>query len=203
MMGGFFRKVDIQLVVPALVLIAISLTTLFSIDIGYFRNQFLFVILSGIIFFFFIHVDFSFLEELQKPIYIISLIGLTILLFLGFEARGAARWLDVFGLRLQFSEVFKPFLAVALSGFLAKRGKTFSTAGLLLLLLSPLVFLIYKQPDLGSALMYLLSVVMTLFIVGFPLWWFAVSFAGCIIIAPVVFYILDENERERLAQFLH
>lgn len=202
-MGGLFRKVDLQLVIPVLILIAISLTTLFSVNLGYFRNQLIFFILSIVVFLFFTHVDFSFLEELKKPIYIFSLISLLLLLFLGFEARGASRWLDLFGFRLQFSEIFKPFLAVALGSFLAKRGKSFSTVGFLLLLLAPIVFLIYKQPDLGSALMYLFTAILTLLIVGYPLWWFGVVGVGFLVVVPLVFRFLHAYQRTRILTFLH
>lgn len=202
-MGGLFRKVDLQLVIPVLILIGISLTTLFSINLGYFRNQLIFFFLSIGIFLFFTHVDFSFLEELRRPMYIVSFIGLLLLLFLGFEARGAARWLDFFGFRLQFSEIFKPFLAVALSAFLAKRPKNLTTAGILLLFLLPLVFLIYKQPDLGSALMYLFTVLLTLLLVGYPLWWFGVMFGGFLITIPLVFRFLHAYQQQRILTFLH
>src|SRR5579872_2399862 len=154
-------RVDFQLVIPVLVLLGIGLTTLFSVSGIYFRNQLIFFILSIGVFLFFTSIDYDSLESLSKPFYVLSAIGLLFLLFLGFEARGAARWLDLFGLRLQFSEVFKPFLGVALSGFLATHKKTFGSFGLLVLLLVPLVFLIYKQPDLGSALMYIFTVLLT------------------------------------------
>ena len=202
-MGSIFRRVDLQLIVPVLVLIGIGLTTLFSVNAGYFRSQLIFFLLSVVVFLFFTNVDFSFLEELQKPIYIISLLGLALLLFLGFEARGAARWLDFFGLRLQFSEVFKPFLAVALSGFLTKREKTLSTVGLLAILLLPIVFLIYKQPDLGSALMYLFTVLLTLLIVGYSWKWFAALGVAFLVALPVVFRFLHEYQRVRILTFLH
>jgi rod shape determining protein RodA len=200
---GLFRRLDLQLIIPVLVLIGIGLTTLFSVNALYFRNQLIFFFLSIGVFLFFTNVDFSFLEELNRPIYIISFLGLLILLFLGFEARGAARWLDFFGLRLQFSEVFKPFLAVSLATFLAKRDKSLTTIGLLSLLLLPIVFLIYKQPDLGSALMYLFTVLLTLIITGFPLWWFGLLGGVALVAMPLIFRFLHGYQKARILTFLH
>ncbi len=202
-MGGFLRRIDLQLVIPVVVLILLSLTTLFSVNLSYFRNQLLFFLLSFGVFIFFTNVDFSFLKELQKPIYIISFLGLLFLLFLGYEARGAARWLDFFGLRLQFSEVFKPFLAIALSGFLATHKKNMSSLGVLLLFLLPIVFLIYKQPDLGSALMYAFTAFLTLMIVGFPLWWFGALAAASVALIPLIFRFLHGYQQQRILTFLH
>lgn len=202
-MDGFLRRIDLQLVIPVLVLVSISLTTLFSVNFGFFRNQLIFFILSIGVFLFFTNVDFSFLEELAKPIYIVSFVGLLILLFLGYEARGAARWLDFFGFRLQFSEIFKPFLAVALGTFLAKREKSLLTLGFLSLFLLPLTFLIYKQPDLGSALMYVFAVLLTLMIAGYPFRWFTILAVALGITAPLIFPLLHEYQRARILTFLH
>ena len=197
------RRIDWHLILPVLVLVGMSLTTLFSVNIGFFRNQLLFFVLSIVVFFLFTHVDFSLLEDYGKQLYIVSFVGLLILLFLGYEARGAARWLDFFGLRLQFSEIFKPFLAVALSSFLAKREKTGATFGLLLLFLVPLAFLIYKQPDLGSALMYVFATFLTLMLFGYPLWWFGAMFLGSAALLPIVFRFLHGYQRARILTFLH
>lgn len=202
-MGNLFRRVDLQLLIPVLVLIGISLTTLFSVSGQIFRNQLIFFFLGAGIFLFFVNIDFDFLESLSKPFYLISFVLLLILLFIGYEARGAARWLDLFGLRLQFSEVFKPFLAISLSAFLAGKQKSATTAGMFFLLLLPIVFLIYKQPDLGSALMYLLSAILTMMIVGFPLWWFAVAGVGFLALTPLVFRFLHGYQQQRILTFLH
>lgn len=202
-MTQLFRRVDFQLVIPILILIGMSLTTLFSISIDLFRNQLIFFFLSVGIFLFFVNSDFSFLESLSKPIYIISLISLFILLLVGFEARGAARWLDIFGLRLQFSEILKPFLAISLVSFLSTRKKSLIDILWLLFLAFPIIFLIFKQPDLGSALMYVFSIILTLILFGYPLWWFGTLFGSVLILVPVVFRFLHQYQQQRLLTFLH
>src|SRR5579885_1792373 len=152
------RRVDWQLVAPVLVLLFISLATLFSINVALFRNQLLFSFVGIGLFIFFAQTDIRTWEDFAKPIYVLSVAGLIILLVLGIESRGAVRWLTFFGYGIQFSELFKPFLALSLASFLATRKDTsLSTLGKLTLCLLPVVFLIYKQPDLGSALMYIFA----------------------------------------------
>ena len=202
-MNGLLKRIDFQLVIPVLVLVGISLVTIFSINGDLFRNQLVFFFLSIGIFIFFTYTDFSLLESLNKPIYIISFLGLLFLLFLGFEARGASRWLDIFGFRLQFSEVFKPFLAISLSWYVANHKKSLASVGWICLLLFPVAFLIYKQPDLGSALMYVLSVVLTLILFGYPLWIFLASGLGLAACIPLIFRFLHEYQRVRLLTFFH
>ncbi|HXS15313.1 MAG TPA: FtsW/RodA/SpoVE family cell cycle protein [Candidatus Saccharimonadales bacterium] len=203
-MMNFLRRVDMQLVIPVLILISISLSTIFSINGALFRNQFLFFILCFFVFFFFANTELESWEFFAKPIYIISLIALLILLFLGLESRGAVRWFDIGGYGIQFSEIFKPFLAIGLATFLAKRGDTkASTLGLITLLLLPVVFLIYKQPDLGSALIYVMATGITLLIYGFPFVWFGgaiVCFAAAI---PLLFKFLHGYQQQRVLTFLH
>lgn len=200
---GLFKRVDLQLVTPVLVLIAVSLTILFSVNPSYFQSQLFLFILSIGVFLFFANTDFSLWEGLSKPIYIISFLGLLFVLFLGYESRGSMRWLDIFGLRLQFSELLKPFLALTLSVFLAKHTQSISTIGKLLLFALPILFLIYKQPDLGSALVYAFAIALTLIISGYPLWWFGALGLGILGIVPLIFRFLHGYQQARILTFLH
>ncbi|MDE2590892.1 MAG: hypothetical protein KGL95_14650, partial [Patescibacteria group bacterium] len=64
-----FKKIDFALLFPVLVLIFISLTTLFSINIEFFRSQLISVVLAGIVFIIVSQVNYSVLEDLAFPIY--------------------------------------------------------------------------------------------------------------------------------------
>lgn len=136
--------------------------------------------------------------------YVVSLLLLMITFFIGIESRGAARWVEVFGISLQFSETLKPFLSVAFATFLAgvidARKKSFFLS---LLLLLPVAFLIYKQPDLGSALVYVFVAFFVLFVAGFPFRWFAMIFIPVIIAIPFVWPHLHEYQRQRIITFLN
>lgn len=201
---NILRRVDWQLVAPVLVLLFVSLTTLFSINVALFRNQLLFSLVSIGLFLFFVQVDVRMWEDLAKPVYILSVIGLLILLFLGIESRGAVRWLTIFGFGIQFSELFKPFLALCLASFLSSHRETsVANFGKLLLFLLPVTFLIYKQPDLGSALMYIFATMLTLIFFGFPLRWFVGMIIGLFALIPFVFKFLHGYQQQRILTFLH
>lgn len=203
-MMTFLRRIDWQLVLPAVTLLVISLTTLFSINPVFFRNQLLFAIVSAGVFFCLSYVDISQLAYFRKPIYITSIVLLLVLLFIGAASRGAVRWLELFGFGVQFSEILKPFLIVVLASYLAtQKNISFKTFTKVLLFLAPIAFLIYKQPDLGSAMMYVLSVLLTLILFGFPLWWFGVGLAGIAGMLPILWRFLHEYQRQRVLTFLH
>lgn len=202
--SNIFRRIDWQLLIPVGILSVVSLVTLFSISPAFFRNQLLFTILGFICFVFFANTDLKIFRFLKMPLYIFTLICLVILLFIGFESRGSVRWLGIAGYGIQFSELFKPFLALVLAGFLADRQNiSFGTFGRVLLLLAPIAFLIFRQPDLGSAMIYVLTVILTLILYGFPFWWFGVGLVGIIGSIPLVWRVLHEYQRQRILTFLH
>jgi rod shape determining protein RodA len=123
-------------------------------------------------------------------------------LFLGIESRGAVRWVEILGVRIQFSEVLKPFLIVAFASFLSQHDKSFKsflfTAGVIL----PIALLITVQPDLGNGLIYVGVAFLTLVIYGFPLLWFGVGFVCLLALTPILWQFLHEYQRRRIITFI-
>lgn len=196
--------IDWSLLAPALVLVALSLTTLFSIDSGFFKRQLISLIFSLAAYFLFSRINIDFLKQLRVPIYVLSIILLAVTFVIGIESRGASRWIEIFGARLQFSETLKPLLSVAFASFLATRTEASKrTFFLSFALLIPLAFLIAKQPDLGSALVYVFVAIFVLFVAGFPLRWFVIAFTPIILFAPVLWTFLHEYQKQRIFTFLN
>lgn len=196
--------IDWWLLAPALILVTISLTTLFSVNISYFKSQLISFCVAFAAFLFFARVNLDFLRQLTVPIYVGSLILLAIVFLIGFESRGATRWVEIFGTSVQFSEVIKPFLAVAFASFLAStrysKPKTFIVS---LLLLAPVFILIALQPDLGSGLIFAFAALFVLLIHGYPLYLFALAALPFILASPVIWTILHEYQRQRILTLLH
>lgn len=203
MSRGIFSYVDWHLLTPVIILSILSLSTLFSINPDLFRNQLFFFILSFMVCIFF---SFALLENFKKHIlliYIISVVLLIFLLFVGIETRGAARWIDILGIRIQFSEILKPFLAVAFSFFLAKRGNSFKSFLMSLALIGFIAFLIQKQPDLGNAITYVVVSLFTMLYFGFPFLWFSIGGVGIIILTPLLWHFLHDYQKKRVFTFIH
>ncbi|HZE87580.1 MAG TPA: FtsW/RodA/SpoVE family cell cycle protein [Methylomirabilota bacterium] len=196
--------IDWWLLIPVFILVGISLTTLFSVNITYFKTQLISFVIALLVFFFFARINIDFLKQIKTPIYISSLVLLSIIFVIGIESRGAIRWIDIGGVRLQFSEVLKPFLSVAFAVFLAdSRFSPKKTFFLSILLLLPIVFLIYLQPDLGSALIYVFVAFFIFLVNGYPLRWFGLVFLPFVLISPLIWTMLHEYQRQRLLTFLH
>ncbi|MBI2028527.1 MAG: rod shape-determining protein RodA [Candidatus Levybacteria bacterium] len=200
----FYFDIDWALITPIMVLATLSLVTLFSINIELFKNQLLFLIIGIIAFLFFSKVNYSIIKLYSFPIYIASVVSFVLVLFIGIESRGSSRWFEILGFRFQFSEIFKPFLAISLSSYLgSKESYSLKTFFIVFCLLVPLAFLIFMQPDLGNALIYGMVVVLTLLAYGFPKRFFLGLLVLGFLAFPVVFRFLHDYQRERILTFLN
>lgn len=196
-------SLDWQLIVPVVVLAVLSLSTLLSLNFVFFKNQLIYFIFSFLVFLFFSQSQLKVLKLYSFPIYIFSFIVLLIVLFIGFESRGATRWITIFGIQIQFSEILKPFLAITFSSFLSQKGISFKTFFLTFCFFMPLGLLIYLQPDLGSMLLYALVIIFVLLAYGFPFIWFGAGVAIFSVIFPFVWHFLREYQRQRVLTFLN
>ncbi len=198
------RDLDLGLLVPILILTSLSLVTLFSLNPVFFRGQFFLLCLSIIAFLFFSQSNSSVLKFYSKPIYIFSLVILAIVLVVGIESRGAVRWLEIFGFRIQFSEIIKPFLAISLASYLSNLTKlNFREFAMSLLLLVPIFLLIFFQPDLGNAMIFAIVVLLTLLYRGFSFKYFFVTFLPFVAAIPFLFGFLHDYQKQRLLTFIN
>ena len=202
-LGRILGDIDWLMIVPVMLLLLFSLSTLFSIDTGVFKSQLVFAIFSIAAFVLFTQINPNILSRFAIHIYASSIIILILVLIIGVESHGATRWIELFGIRFQFSEILKPFLAISLAGVLSQAKRyAFSTFVATLGFLVPIILLIFLQPDLGNALIYIGVVFFTLLIFGFPLRYFVLSFILWIATLPFFWFILHDYQRQRILTFL-
>ncbi len=118
--------------------------------------------------------DFRYFKRFAWGIYGTSLVLLVLVLFMGRTISGATRWLMLFGengIRIQPSEIAKMATIILLAHRLKESGhnlahprEVLTTLGLIAL---P-VFLIMKQPDLGTAMVFVPTAFLMLFVAGIP-----------------------------------
>ena len=110
----------------------------------------------------------QFILKLAVPFYVVGVILLFAVLFVGDTSKGATRWLNIGITRIQPSEMMKIALPLMLAWYFSKREgpmKFLDLCAASALLLVPFL-LIVKQPDLGTAIL--------VFSAGF----FVIFFAG-------------------------
>ena len=150
------------------------------------------------IFFFLVALGVSWIPEdaikqLTFPAYGAILVLLIVVEAVGFVGKGAQRWVDLGFIRLQPSEFMKPAIVVTLARFysLLPAGDVRKLRGLwpaAALLFVP-AGLILVQPDLGTAMMVILSGVTVMFLAGLTMtifYYFSVNLMMVMGMAPVV-----------------
>jgi rod shape determining protein RodA len=127
--------------------------------------------------------------------------------------RGSKRWLDLGFFRFQPSEFGKVLFVLALAGFLAERSRRLNeartTGAVVGLGLIP-IFLVFLQPDFGSALVYCAAVAAVLLVAGTPWTHLGALAAGTVAVAVLVLGVmpaagvpvLKKYQEQRLTDFL-
>lgn len=197
------HRVDVLLLLPALALWGISLLTLSSISPTLLRQQFLYGLAGLFLYFVFLNFDYRILGAYSKQIYVGILLLLGLIFIIGFEAKGAVRWIEIFGVSFQFSELLKPFFIIVFAHFLSKRSHNFSTFFKSLLVLFPVFFLVLRQPDLGNAIIYFITAFCIMLSFGFPFRYFLGLGILIILPMPIFFNLLHDYQRQRIFSFLN
>jgi rod shape determining protein RodA len=138
--------------------------------------------------------------------YCFSILLLIWVMVAGETRLGAQRWIHLGPLALQPSEFAKLATVMALANFLGshysweKEKRTILAAlGIAFL---PLL-LIVKQPDLGSALLFIPMVMVLLFLWGIRYRYLILMFVGGVVTAPLLWTFLKEYQKKRLLVFLN
>ncbi len=114
------------------------------------------------------------------------------------EVKGAQRWLEIWGVSLQPSELIKPGFAV-LTGFLLAQRRDLLSALLLVLVVAVLI----RQPDIGMALTVAMVWFAQYFLAGLSLFWVGAMIAlGVAALTTSYFTSYPPHVRERIDQFL-
>ena len=140
-------------------------------------------------------------------IFILTLVLLFSVELFGVFGKGATRWINIFGLSLQPSEIVKIAIILALARFYhdLKFEKVKNILNLFfpfLILFIPFI-LVVIQPDLGTALSILILGVFVLFACGLRLWKFILGIILTIASIPLLLNSLKPYQKDRVISFLN
>lgn len=139
-------------------------------------------------------------------LYALSLVLLVTVEIAGSIGMGAQRWINLGFINVQPSELMKVALVLALARHFHAAGDDDTGRPLKLIVPALMVFvpvaLVLKQPDLGTALMLLITGGAVFFAAGVRLWMFATLGVGAIAAAPVAWQSLHQYQRQRVLTFL-
>ena len=206
-----FRDFDYILLTCILLLGLISLMTMYSTDGGkilfhtksHFTKLIVFTIMMLI--FSFINIKFWFLIGYFFYVIVIGLLVWTYLF--GIKSSGSQRWIDLYFINLQPSELMKICIILCLAKFfhrmkLENVNSIYTILTSLIIILLPMG-LVIVQPDLGTALLIAISGIAVLWFAGINHKYFLYTMMGFLISLPFIISFLKPYQKLRVLTFLN
>ena len=152
-------------------------------------------------------IDIKLIYKYCYLLFIISLLLLISVEIIGVLGKGATRWIKIFGLSIQPSEIVKITIILALAKFyhdikfenVKKISYLFFP---FLILIIPFIFVVI-QPDLGTSLSIIMLGIFILFLAGIRVWKFIFGFIATVISIPILLQFIKPYQRERIISFLN
>lgn len=165
----------------------------------------IFFLFSVTAFFLVRRAGFRFFYDNTHVWYAIFIVLLIVTYIIGFEARGSRRWID-FGLfNFQPSEFFKVFYALYFAKFLTENARVLDEWPVIIkttVFAAVPAVIIFLQPDLGSALVYLVMFTTLILMSATPRRLIWRMYAPSALIAPLGWFFLKDYQRARLVSFM-
>lgn len=173
----------------------------------YLKKQVIFSAVGVVVMMVVATIDYRRYVSWAPGLYILSVVALLAVYVVGHKSRGAQAWFQFGSYQLEPSEFCKFTLVIGIATFLALYKGRLPLRGLIALLVLFLIpfGLIYKQPDLGTALVLLVVLLAMLTVGGVrPLHLGALGLIGVLGIAAVLhFGVLHSYQKDRLTSFLN
>ena len=205
-----FFNLSFSYILFIVILASIGIVVLYSAANGSWRpwaiNQLIRFVLGFGVMMVFAMTDIRFFMKIAYPFYFVSLLLLIYVEVRGSIGMGAQRWIDLKFFSLQPSELMKIALVLVLAKYFHSSSlqNIESMRGLvvpILLTLFP-AFLVMTQPDLGTALMLIMSAGAIFFVVGVQIWKFVVVMLGGAVLIPFAWHFLHDYQKNRVLTFL-
>ena len=158
--------------------------------------------------------DYSVILYFYWVIYIFNAILLLLVIFMGNDAGGAQRWLELGGIRFQPSEIAKVFIILFFAQFILKHQEKLNTfqyiIACVVLFALPAV-LVFKQPDLSTTIIICL-IFCTIMFVGGISWKIIIGILAVFIPAAIIIItlimqpdqtLINDYQRNRILAFFN
>lgn len=217
------RPVDRLLVLFALLLMAIGMVWIYSASAisasehhaastTFLVRQLVAGVIGVVLMLALSQVELAPLQDHPRPIqaaYLVLVLLLAAVLFLGPRINGAHRWLRFGPLSIQPSELFKPLSVLLTAGWMVRHREAWSRRqdslpklmGLFGIMVVPLA-LILREPDFGTTFLLVFVALMVVFLGGAPKWIFAVAIPTLGALGTA-FVVMSPYRMARITSFLN
>jgi rod shape determining protein RodA len=172
------------------------------------KKQGLFVVLGVITMVVVALIDYRRLEQLANVLYWLIVLSLLGVFVVGSSAQGAARWFSLGPLQLQPSEFAVLALILAVASYCARReedGLAWRDVFRLMIMAGIPIVLVLMQPDLGTAMIMVIVLLVMLAVAGLPIRILVMLLVGTALFALVAVEggLLHHYQIARLTTFLN
>ncbi|MBQ2936902.1 MAG: rod shape-determining protein RodA [Lachnospiraceae bacterium] len=158
--------------------------------------------------------DYAVILYFYWVIYIFNAILLILVIFMGNDAGGAQRWLELGGIRFQPSEIAKVFIILFFAQFILKHQEKLNTFQFIIacvVLFAIPAVLVFKQPDLSTTIIICL-IFCTIMFVGGISWKIIIGILAVFIPAAIIIItlimqpdqtLINDYQRNRILAFFN
>jgi rod shape determining protein RodA len=205
------REIDYILLISILLLGLISALSMYSTDGGEVLFHTKSHIFKFLIFFmmmiFLSFFNIKFWHYFAYLFYIIVLLFLIWASFYGIKASGSQRWINLYFINLQPSELMKIAIIACLAKYYHRvqlnKINTFEVLFIALVILILPIMLVITQPDLGTSILIALSGLVVIWLAGTNIKYFLYSFIILLISTPFAIALLKPYQKLRILTFLN
>ena len=209
----FFARFDLMQIIPLALLLTIGMFFIQSTGqqvgghhVELFNRQCIYLAIGVVLWFIFILVDYRWIGLFSLLFYPAVMIVLTLVLLFGPVRNNTRRWIDIGPVSLQPSELGKMavlFVIAWLASFKKVNVNKIQWIALIGLLTVIPFFLIYKEPDLGTAIVLIPLAAAILFAANLR-WLYIILFvAVCAGLAPVAYMNMKTYQKKRIVTFFN
>jgi len=210
--AGFGRLASVRwsLLVTALMLSTVGAATVHSASAAmpteYLGRQLAWIAAGLVVFLVTFSLDYQRIALLALPFYVVCMVLLVAVMFVGQVHGGARSWFGVGSVGIQPSEISKIGTAILLAQYLAGREGEYLTlkeiaiaCGIVFLPMA----LIVGQPALGDAIMFLPMLGAMLLVAGIRTRYIVIAVSAVVVVAALGWGVMHQYQRERVLTFLN
>lgn len=202
------NAIDKPLLALSFCLLLIGLLALYSASGGNLKlvtKQFIHFVLGVSLMLAIATIPHEDIKDTSPLLYLLCTLMLIAVLGLGFISKGAQRWLGFGSIHIQPSELMKVFLPLCLCWFFNHRETPPKISSLFFGALIALIpfFLVYKQPDLGTAMVLLILAAIAVFLSGIGRQYILMILVFLIGSLPILWQHMHNYQKKRIMIFLN
>ena len=205
------KSIDYLLILIIILIGSISVFAIYSTEGGnfsyYTKNHLIRLITFFLMFLVFSFVRISTWYKYAYIFYFIGLILLFFVLFFGITSSGSKRWLNLYFLNLQPSELMKIAIIVCFARYYHRiqtpdiQNYKFLLQPIILLIVP--CYLVISQPDLGTAILIAGSGIAIIWLAGLNIKYFVYSGLILLVSLPFVVSLLEPYQKSRILTFFN